>query len=301
MHFRHSPPHQKSRKSTFWHCIESGERLLLFHIVEDEARSIKYSLVVKADLTTTFHLMKRPTNKLGRNLCVPPTASSKRVVTEFLDSVEAWDTNVAYSPTKRHTDEIVEAISFLLSKLSTPTEEDNGHAIQFLTEQLKLLSKNKERRRYSTEFMVFCCLLFTISPHAYKYMRSYGTITMPHPMIIRSICSSHGMNPQLENEDSTFLRYMKTRISDLDERQRAVTLMLDEIHIKPFFDYKGGNIAGIAQNSPEAATSAMVFMVQSICCNFKEVAHIVPVRGATGIMLHNSLREVICGLERIGY
>lgn len=136
--------HIRSRKSTFWHCIESGERLLLFHIVEDEAHSIKYSLVVKADLTTTFHFMKRPTNKLGRNLCVPPTASSKRVVTEFLDSVEAWDTNVAYSPTKRHTDEIVEAISFLLSKLSTPTEEDNGHAIQFLTEQLKLLSKNKE-------------------------------------------------------------------------------------------------------------------------------------------------------------
>ncbi|XP_049269019.1 uncharacterized protein LOC119382267 [Rhipicephalus sanguineus] len=236
-----------------------------------------------------------------RNLCVPPTASSKRVVTEFLDSVEAWDTNVAYSPTKRHTDEIVEAISFLLSKLSTPTQEDNGHAIQFLTEQLKLLSKNKVRRRYSTQFMVFCCLLFTISPHAYKFMRSYGTITMPHPMTIRSICSSHGMNPQLENEGSTFLRYMKTRISDLDERQRAVTLMLDEIHIKPFFDYKGGNIAGIAQNSPEAATSAMVFMVQSICCNFKEVAHIVPVRGATGIMLHNSLREVIRGLERIGY
>ncbi|KAH7964813.1 hypothetical protein HPB49_001495 [Dermacentor silvarum] len=179
--------------------------------------------------------MKRPTNKLGRNLCVPPTASSKRVVTEFLDSVEAWDTNVAYSPTKRHTDEIVEAISFLLSKLSTATEEDNGHAIQFLKEQLKLLSKNKERRRYSTEFVVFCCLLFTISPHAYKYMRSYGTITMPHPMTIRSICSSHGMNPQLENEDSTFLRYMKTTISDLDERQRALTLMLDEIHIKPFF------------------------------------------------------------------
>ncbi|KAH6925923.1 hypothetical protein HPB50_012072 [Hyalomma asiaticum] len=181
--------HIRSRKSTFWHCIESGERLLPFHIVEDEAPSIKYSLVLKSDLTTTFHFMKRPTNKLGRNLCVPPTASSKKVVTEFLDSVEAWDTNVAYSPTKRHTDDIVEAISFLLSKLSTPTEEDNGHATQFLTEQLKLLSTNK------------------------------------------------------------------TRISDLDERQRAVTLMLDEIHIKPFFDYKGGNIAGM--NSPEAATSAM--------------------------------------------
>lgn len=94
---------------------------------------------------------------------------------------------------------------------------------------------------------------------------------------------------------------MKTRISGLDERQRVVTVMVDEIHIKPFFDYKGGNITGIAQNASEAATSAMVFMVQSVASSFKEVAHIVPLRGATGNILHKLLMEVICGLEKIGY
>ncbi|KAH9384172.1 hypothetical protein HPB48_026165 [Haemaphysalis longicornis] len=77
--------------------------------------------------------------------------------------------------------------------------------------------------------------------------------------------------------------------------------MVDEIHIKPFFDYKGGNITGAAHNSKEPANSALVFMVQSLAGTFKEVAHIVPVRGADGEFLHTLLRDVICGLEKIGY
>ncbi|XP_077551220.1 LOW QUALITY PROTEIN: uncharacterized protein LOC144164833 [Haemaphysalis longicornis] len=109
------------------------------------------------------------------------------------------------------------------------------------------------------------------------------------------------MNPQLEHQPSTFLRYMAKRISDLDDRQRVVTLMVDEIHMKPFFEYKGGNITGIAHNSPEAANSALVFMVQSLTSKFKEVAHIVPVRSADGKFLHEVLKEVIFGLEKIGY
>ncbi|KAH7945543.1 hypothetical protein HPB49_012179 [Dermacentor silvarum] len=66
-------------------------------------------------------------------------------------------------------------------------------------------------------------------------------------------------------------------MSDLENYQRTVTPMVDETHIKAFFDYKGGGITGVAHNSTEAAISALVFMVRSLTCKFKEVAHIVPV------------------------
>ncbi|KAH7986441.1 hypothetical protein HPB51_026667 [Rhipicephalus microplus] len=164
--------HLRNQDSTFWHIIENKERLVIVHIVEDEAPWIKYSLVVKADMGTTFHFMKKPTTTLGRDLCVPATAESKRAVMKFLDGVQAWDSNTD-SPSKEHTEDIIEAICFLLSALPLG-QEDNAGAIRFLTEQLRLLSKNKTRRRYSPEFTVFSCLLYTISPHAYKYMRSYG-------------------------------------------------------------------------------------------------------------------------------
>ncbi|KAH9379154.1 hypothetical protein HPB48_002664 [Haemaphysalis longicornis] len=114
-------------------------------------------------------------------------------------------------------------------------------------------------RRCSPDVMLFARRLFTISPRAYRYIRSSGHIILPHPVTIRSVCSSFKINPQLEDQPSTFLRYVAKRISDLDDRQRVVTLMVDESHIKPFFEYKGKNICGIAHNSPEAANSALVF------------------------------------------
>ncbi|KAH8020180.1 hypothetical protein HPB51_025341 [Rhipicephalus microplus] len=77
--------------------------------------------------------------------------------------------------------------------------------------------------------------------------------------------------------------------------------MLDEIHIKPCLDYKGGNICGAAVNSNEAATSVHVFMIQSLLSAFKEVAHILPVKTLQGEDLHCMLEKVILGLEKIGY
>ena len=40
--------------------------------------------------------------------------------------------------------------------------------------------------------------------------------------------------------------------------------MIDEIHQKPYFDYKNGNIVSLSHNSEEAATNAFAFMLSSV-------------------------------------
>ncbi|KAH7937647.1 hypothetical protein HPB49_014092 [Dermacentor silvarum] len=134
-------------------------------------------------------------------------------------------------------------------------------------------------------------------------MRSHGSITFPHPMTIRSVCSSYGMSPEQEHQRETFLTYMARRISGLKDGQSFVTVTVDEIHIKPYFDYKVGNtrITGAALNANEAENCALVFMVCSLTCKFKEVAHIVPVHRLEAEYLHKTLKDVMCGLEKIGY
>ncbi|KAH9367494.1 hypothetical protein HPB48_021404 [Haemaphysalis longicornis] len=76
-----------SMNSKFWHAIETNGNLL--HITDDEAPSIKYSVVVKQDLTITLHVAKTAVRRLGCNLFVPAAANSKRVVLEFLDGVDS--------------------------------------------------------------------------------------------------------------------------------------------------------------------------------------------------------------------
>jgi len=41
-------------------------------------------------------------------------------------------------------------------------------------------------------------------------------------------------------------------------------LLVDEIHLQQFFDYKGGSVVGTASNSNEAAKSALAFLISSM-------------------------------------
>lgn len=50
--------------------------------------------------------------------------------------------------------------------------------------------------------------------------------------------------------------------------------MVDEIHLNRAFDYKGGNICGMAYNCTTAASSAFVFMIRSLLSIYKDVVHI---------------------------
>lgn len=77
--------------------------------------------------------------------------------------------------------------------------------------------------------------------------------------------------------------------------------MMDEIHLKAYMDFKGGNIVGSAYNSKDLATSAHVFMISSLKSNFKEVVHILPVKTPNAESLHAVLKKVIIGLEEIGF
>ncbi|XP_040358129.1 uncharacterized protein LOC121047162 [Ixodes scapularis] len=280
----------------FWNIIEKNERFVIIHIVDDEAPWLRYSVCVKRDMSVTLHVMKTAVKKLGANLVVPEIADSKKGIVELLEGIEKWDGNLI----SNSVEEIFEAICLLLDQLSTSHAEDDADSIRFLRKQVSLFPAKKQRRRYSADFMVFCFILFTISPHAYTYIRSHGSVTLPHPMTIRSVCSFYGMSPQQEHQNEAFLSYMARRISDLKDDQRFVTVMVDEIHIKPHFVYKGGNITGAALNSNEAANCALVFMVRSLKCQFKEVAHIVPVHRLDAEFLHKMLKDVICGWKRLG-
>ncbi|KAH9368505.1 hypothetical protein HPB48_007256 [Haemaphysalis longicornis] len=165
-----------SMHSKFWHAIETNENLILLHITDDEAPSIKYSVVVKQDLTITLHVAKTAVRRLGCKLLVPALANSKRVVLEFLDGVEQYDSGLKASSEDSDNDARTTIIS-VLEKLSQ--QEEKAPGMKLLIEQVNLHFVKKERRRYSVGFMVFCCLLFTVSAHAYRFLRSHGSLILP--------------------------------------------------------------------------------------------------------------------------
>jgi len=194
---------------------------------------------------------------------------------------------------------IEDLLEHLLEKLP-----DSTNLIEFLKEQLSLLgvsnmSNGKYAFKYSTTTVLFCGLLHTISPHAYRFLRSSNLLILPTPKTIKQLCGSLTTNPRLEQNQ--ILQYVSSKLKLLKKEDKTVTIMFDEIHLNPFIDYKGGNIVGTAFNNSEAATSAFAFMVNSLLSPYKEVVHILPVKTITAEQLHEVLKQLINELEDMGF
>ena len=68
----------------------------------------------------------------------------------------------------------------------------------------------------------------------------------------------------LIEEHNDFLLCIKNEFKLLVQKDTTVSLLVDEIHLKPYIDYKDDNIVDLSGNSNEAATSAFVFMLSSV-------------------------------------
>ncbi|GBN15042.1 hypothetical protein AVEN_182966-1 [Araneus ventricosus] len=140
-----------------------------------------------------------------------------------------------------------------------------------------------------------------IAPSAYRFLRQSGYLVLPHPNTINNVCTKYSVSPQFEQLDSYFLLYIKQKFKYLEEKDKVVILMLDEVHIKEYFDYKGGSISGMSYDSETSASSAQVFMVKSVVSRYKDVVHVLPVHTISGNVLHEFVKKVIIGLEGIGF
>lgn len=143
--------------------------------------------------------------------------------------------------------------------------------------------------------MILFSLLHTISPHAYKFLRSKQYLILPHRRTIERLCAKM---PNISHDQAL---YLKKRVSFLEENEKIVTLMVDEIYIKPYLDYKGGNVVGMAENTNNLATTVHVLMVQSLQSSYKEVVKILPVKNITAESLHTAILETIKDLENLTF
>lgn len=141
--------------------------------------------------------------------------------------------------------------------------------------------------------------MYNCSPQGYRLLRDSGYVIFPSFSTVKRVFISKDFSPSLEQHDENFLAYIKQEFKSLSDDDKTVNLLMDEIHLKAYFDYKGGNIVGSAFDSCEAANSAFVFMVNSIKSSFKDV-HIIPTKCMKAETLHSIIKKVIMGLEKIG-
>lgn len=194
---------------------------------------------------------------------------------------------------------VLQLVLFLLTPLTESTFRFKN-VISLIVEQLKVILC-QGRISYSPQFLVFSSLFYSISPGAYRFMRNSQNLILPSMSTIRRITLMQTLSPAVEQQDENFLHYIKRKVPFLGSAEKFVSLLIDEIHLKPYFDYKGGNVVGTDARTLAPATSAYAFMLSGVFSKFKDVAHILPASKMTGEILFTYVRMIILELEKIGF
>ncbi len=233
--------------SKFWMLYkQNSESLFFFHIESEPEPFIQYSVKISNNMDLTVSAEKNPILNL-MNQTFP------KKITHFNDIIQTLDSIENNLKPNEDNNQIKFVIDLIVNLLESIKNSENENVLNFIQQQLGFLLSSSNHFRYSTHFLIFSCILKTISPHAYNFIRQSGNITLPHPDTLRRICNNLDVSPQLELNDENFLMYITSRVKFLEEHEKTVILLIDEIHIKPFFDYKGGSIVGAAFNSTNAA------------------------------------------------
>ena len=280
-----------------WIISHKDKTVYFFYVEDTSYPNVKCCVRVSENFTVTLFYGSREV-KVLKKLKFP------LVVSKIIEIEDILDQALISLEEKSQECSVKENLNIcidILNSLST-TLSDRKPVIDFLLQQIKLLGISKKNAfRYSWETVLFCGLIHSISPHAYKFLRNSGHLLLPSSTTIKRICSNFSTNPQLEQDESSFLHYISSKFKLLNAEDKTVTLMMDEIHIKPYMDYKGGNIVGKAFNSTECATSAHVFMINSMLSTYRDVVHILPVKTLQASTLYDFIAKIVIGLENIGF
>ena len=255
---------------------------------------VQSGITIKEDMSLIVYVNSVKLNRIGDKLL---PLKAERISTIEQICKEICKLTLLNTADRSSTSELdvlcVLNIKFILTLLCQFKNENCSYnsVVGFVYEQLQLLTTKKHS--FSYDYLIFSSIFYNLSPHAYKFLRSSGKVVLPCYTTIRRLTFNSSMDPFYEHEDNTFLFYIKQKFKGLTSSDKTVSLLVDEIHLKPFFDFKGGNITGPALNSKEAAKSAFTFMISSIFSSYKDVVYILPSNKLTSEILHGFISKTI--------
>ena len=230
--------HEKiSGKTQVQKLLTADDKLISYQLnTTDPLLSVKFSLTINPDLS--FELVSR-----GSIISYPDVKKISGPKISYGSEVVVLLTYLENDSKNVKPETVVSNVAAQLETLleTNAIDQEKKSKVQFLIEQLQLLHKVPTRRRYELSTLATCMTLFKTSPAAYKELLSDNILTLPSVQHLRRLSSA--LTVDLEFSEST-VSYLKARFSRLNERERVISILLDEVKTDQTVDYTGGNILG---------------------------------------------------------
>ena len=125
-------------------------------------------------------------------------------------------------------------------------------------------------------------LLQRISPACYKQMQTDGFLTLPYPDHLRRLCSAINMDT-LSLNDST-IAYLTARYSKLQELEKLVSVLMDEVYSHQSVQYVNGKIMG---QEMDRLQKLLCVMLKAIAGKYSDIVAMVPIVNINADILYS--------------
>jgi len=171
------------------------------------------------------------------------------------------------SPNSRSIDFILKmAVQLLKTSIDRLSDDSEEHRkISFIIEQLKLLSLSKFSRIYSPVLVIMSYMIYAASPAAYAALQEQNVVCLPSTTTLKKVTRRLNCGTGLDNSS-----YLKMRISKLNQYERTVLLIIDEIYIAKRVEYTSGEMQGLTPDGSVAST-LLCFMIKSLAGKYKDL------------------------------
>ena len=175
---------------------------------------------------------------------------------------------------KTAMEDIFKSSFMLLVKKELEISENNSlcRFLKFMLEQVNLLFKSKNNRRYSIELLMFAYVIHATSPRAYERLLEEDILVLPSVKTLKKITMKLDRTTGLDDS-----QYLKIRFGQLNAFDTNILLMIDEIYLSKRVENSRGEIFGLTSDC-EVATTALCFMNKSLSSDYKDMVGIFPIK-----------------------
>ena len=252
---------------------------------DQDIPDIHSCISIRPDLSLAITSNKKTVHKKHLKDLVPGTLETISQLLNVMARVKAWCENQADQPPNLLLEQ---AVAILEESAIVLEDSDSAEhkKINFIVEQLKLISKQKYGRNYSPQLTIIAFVIHAASPSAYEALLSENTLCLPSVSTIKKGNKRVNSSSGLDNR-----AYLRMRVSKLNQFERTVILLIDEIYIAKRVEYSSGEVQGLTPDGSVAST-LLCFMIKSLAGKYKDIVSIYPMATLTAEKLNECYKEV---------
>ena len=266
--------------------IDIDGNLIFVSLCSAPYPKVKFSLTILS-FTLVDDVIVRPTKVL-------PVATTKIQYASDISTLLSFLKNYSGDKTIENS---VDTACALIKYIG---EEDKGREystkLSFILEQLQLVFQNPTGRRYCPATIATCMMWYKTSRALYKMILSNNVLTIPCVAHMNRLSSA--LTVDLEFSGST-IAYLKARMTCLSERDKNISVLMDEVKSDQSVEYIGGGFSGRTENG--VTKGLLGIMIASLAGGYHDMVAMLPVVTLTSIFMGDMFDKVLKGLTQLGF